>query len=591
MGLNRFSNKSIELTSGENKVLEILKKLYSNVEHDVYIYSQQVISTRRPDFVIIDPKRGISILEVKDWSKGYIKSVNKRKVELVDKTCDNPNIQVSGYKSIISGSLFNKGCESITEEEISPVIIFTSLSNKSQEYQELSMLFTSNIRYIFKEDLNKLSIDDLFHKNQFLNAQNELNLIRLALFPELEIVNVKDNEVENTEVKVLDFNQEEFAKRIPYGHYMLTGVPGSGKTAVLLARAIYLVKENPNWKILILTYNKSLSNKLNAQLNKIAEQFKNDLFHQDINLDHIEIIHFHALTSRLTPGSYKPSYMTNDEWFDEEVVQLALNNAYESYDAILIDEYQDFRMSWIELCISLCKSYRLADDNKKIKNIFLAGDRLQSIYNPKDVIWQSIGLNIRGGGRSKFLKTSYRSAKEHMNLALKFLKEDKKLKAEVEKFYTDDSDNEELKSVHSGNLSFISGNYQIIGDEIERLKQLGYENHDFLILCPTKRICKVVRDKAPQSIKYQMEMVSDLNESDIEDNIIITTYHSSKGLEASVVFMVEVDKVYVGESESEQLKRKLIYVGMTRASERLYIYSKVNDNGKYLTELKSLSNR
>lgn len=591
MGLNRFSNKSIELTSGENKVLEILKKLYSNVEHDVYIYSQQVISTRRPDFVIIDPKRGISILEVKDWSKGYIKSVNKRKVELVDKTCDNPNIQVSGYKSIISGSLFNKGCESITEEEISPVIIFTSLSNKSQEYQELSMLFTSNIRYIFKEDLNKLSIDDLFHKNQFLNAQNELNLIRLALFPELEIVNVKDNEVENTEVKVLDFNQEEFAKRIPYGHYMLTGVPGSGKTAVLLARAIYLVKENPNWKILILTYNKSLSSKLNAQLNKIAEQFKNDLFHQDINLDHIEIIHFHALTSRLTPGSYKPSYMTNDEWFDEEVVQLALNNAYESYDAILIDEYQDFRMSWIELCISLCKSYRLADDNKKIKNIFLAGDRLQSIYNPKDVIWQSIGLNIRGGGRSKFLKTSYRSAKEHMNLALKFLKEDKKLKAEVEKFYTDDSDNQELKSVHSGNLSFISGNYQIIGDEIERLKQLGYENHDFLILCPTKRICKVVRDKAPQSIKYQMEMVSDLNESDIEDNIIITTYHSSKGLEASVVFMVEVDKVYVGESESEQLKRKLIYVGMTRASERLYIYSKVNDNGKYLTELKSLSNR
>ena len=591
MGLNRFSNKSIELTSGENKVLEILKKIYSNVEHDVYIYSQQVISTRRPDFVIIDPKRGISILEVKDWSKGYIKSVNKRKVELVDKICDNPNIQVSGYKSIISGSLFNKGCESITEEEISPVIIFTSLSNKSQEYQELSMLFTSNIRYIFKEDLNKLSIDDLFHKNQFLNAQNELNLIRLALFPELEIVNVKDNEVENTEVKVLDFNQEEFAKRIPYGHYMLTGVPGSGKTAVLLARAIYLVKENPNWKILILTYNKSLSSKLNAQLNKIAEQFKNDLFHQDINLDHIEIIHFHALTSRLTPGSYKPSYMTNDEWFDEEVVQLALNNAYESYDAILIDEYQDFRMSWIELCISLCKSYRLADDNKKIKNIFLAGDRLQSIYNPKDVIWQSIGLNIRGGGRSKFLKTSYRSAKEHMNLALKFLKEDKKLKAEVEKFYTDDSDNEELKSVHSGNLSFISGNYQIIGDEIERLKQLGYENHDFLILCPTKRICKVVRDKAPQSIKYQMEMVSDLNENDIEDNIIITTYHSSKGLEASVVFMVEVDKVYVGESESEQLKRKLIYVGMTRASERLYIYSKVNDNGKYLTELKSLSNR
>ena len=43
-------------------------------------------------------------------------------------------------------------------------------------------------------------------------------------------------------------------------------------------------------------------------------------------------------------------------------------------------------------------------------------------------------------------------------------------------------------------------------------------------------------------------MVNNLNENDIEDNIIITTYHSSKGLEAPVVFMVDVDKVYVGES-------------------------------------------
>ncbi|MBQ8993184.1 MAG: ATP-binding domain-containing protein, partial [Turicibacter sp.] len=78
---------------------------------------------------------------------------------------------------------------------------------------------------------------------------------------------------------------------------------------------------------------------------------------------------------------------------------------------------------------------------------------------------------------------------------------------------------------------------------------------------------------------------------DIEDNIIITTYHSSKGLEAPVVFMVEVDKVYVGELDSEQLKRKLIYVAMTRASEKLYISSKVNNDGKYISELKRLANQ
>lgn len=55
-----------------------------------YIYSQSVISGKRPDFIIIDSKRGISILEVKDWTEDYIKDVNKRKVKLLDMECDNP---------------------------------------------------------------------------------------------------------------------------------------------------------------------------------------------------------------------------------------------------------------------------------------------------------------------------------------------------------------------------------------------------------------------------------------------------------------------------------------------------------------------
>ena len=65
-------------------------------------------------------------------------------------------------------------------------------------------------------------------------------------------------------------------KEFPLGTYMVTGVPGSGKTVILLSRDIYLVKENPNWRILILTYNKSLSHKLNTQLEIIAQKFKAD---------------------------------------------------------------------------------------------------------------------------------------------------------------------------------------------------------------------------------------------------------------------------------------------------------------------------
>ena len=83
-----------------------------------------------------------------------------------------------------------------------------------------------------------------------------------------------------------------------------------------------------------------------------------------------------------------------------------------------------------------------------------------------------------------------------------------------------------------------------------------------------------------------MDYIKDI-ESD-NQNIILTTYHSSKGLEAKVVFLTGIDKIYVGEDMNDQIKRKLLYVGMTRASEKLYIHSTSSDQGKYLTELKKL---
>ena len=77
----------------------------------------------------------------------------------------------------------------------------------------------------------------------------------------------------------------------------------------------------------------------------------------------------------------------------------------------------------------------------------------------------------------------------------------------------------------------------------------------------------------------------------MKSNIILTTYHSSKGLEAKVVFLVAIDKIFVSDFEAEQLKRKIIYVGMTRASERLYIYNELADYGPYSQELKILYGR
>lgn len=585
MGLFISNNKNVELTNGEEKFLDALKKMYLGTASDVVIYVQSVISTKRPDFIIIDSKNGISILEVKDWSEEYIKEVNKRKVTLLDGECDNPNMQVNGYKNILCSGIFSRNFD-IDSDDISTIVVFTNMLKSIRENDKYRCLFSNSVKYLFKSDLINLDINKIFNNNCGGYSSEDCKKIRVALFPELEIVCVEEDRVNNSDIKVLDYEQEEFAKKIPLGHYMVTGIPGSGKTVILLARAVHLIKENPNWKVLILTYNKSLSYKLKSKLNKMAENFKSDINNRDVNIDNIEVRHFHGQASLLTGGVSRPNNISVDIWFKEKVVEKASVNAKPIYDAILIDEYQDFYLNWIELCLKLCKEYK--DKNgKQIKNIFLAGDRLQSIYNNKDVSWSSIGINMQG--RSKLLKTSYRSAKQHMALALDFLKLDDKLKSEVDKFYKDDSEDNSLNSVNDGSLEFIKGNYNSISDKILELMKQGYNNEDFLILADSEKTCKNIIKSASNQLKYQMAYVKDIDPTDINNNIILTTYHSSKGLEAKIVFLTNMDSIYNGDDIGEQLKRKTVYVGITRASEKLFIHSTVGASKNLVERLKSIA--
>lgn len=583
MGISISVNKSKKLTKGEQKVLDALKNAYAKEKHKIFLYVQPTLSKKRPDFIIIDAKRGILILEVKDWSENYIKEVDKRRVTLLDDECDNPIMQVKGYKNILNSALFNRDFKNIDEDDIHMGIVFTNLNKSEKVNRKLELLFNKYINYTFKEELSNIELDNLFNNNRVDFSGDDLNSIRIALFPEIEIIN--DEEVnKKVDLKALDFEQEKYAKKIPLGNYMVTGIPGSGKTVILLARAIYLIKENPNWRVLILTYNKSLSYKLINRLNRLAKVFKDDVNNKDINIDNIEIRHFHDELKQLIGSLKVPEGINKSDWFNKISIERANEKATQQYDAILIDEYQDFRMNWIELCVKLCKDYYIEND-KVVKNIFLAGDRLQSIYNNKDISWKSIGIDMRG--RSDFLKISYRSAKQHMALALDFLKNDSVLKAEVDKFYKDDSGDKELNALNNGSLEFITADFSEISTKILELKEQGYENKDILILGASERVCKNIKACSSPKIKYEMKFVKDLEPEEIDNNIVLTTYHSSKGLEAKVVMLTTIDKIY--SNENEQLKRKVAYVGITRASEKLFVFSQHEEEGKFLKELKELS--
>jgi superfamily I DNA/RNA helicase len=322
-----------------------------------------------------------------------------------------------------------------------------------------------------------------------------------------------------------------------------------------LARAVYLAKNNPDWKILIVTYNKRLSKNLE---NYIA----------DLNLtnNNIEIKNFHSLAYSFASRNVKNGFKDDNYWATT-LPQSALENALLKkpiYDAILVDEYQDFYDLWLKFLIAILKTHNYK--GREFKNIFLAGDRLQSIYNPKDINWrQSIGLDMRG--RSKLLKKSYRVTKEHINLGLSILKQDKELAKEVEKFYEikDGQENIELVNQKYNSIEYIHKSAFYLPTIIQKLLET-YDESDILVLFPFNKQIQMFAS----TLEDKLGIIPITNNNDYGDSIIFSTYHSSKGIEKKVVILVDADKIGSENSKIEE-PHKLIYVGTTRASEKLIL--------------------
>ena len=220
-------------------------------------------------------------------------------------------------------------------------------------------------------------------------GEDDVRAIRYHLFPEIRISSqVKEEHhyeekvlLSLRELKVMDLYQENLAKTLGDKHRLLRGVAGSGKTLVLACRAKYLSKLHPEWKILVLCYNISLAIFIKQMIDEIELETENN----------VEVYNFHA-------WSYK-NWKLRDEAMVEELIKQIKNGDTVApvYDAILIDEGQDFEPGWLRLVMTTL--------NPETSSFLLVEDRAQKIYHRKHLA-QEIGINFRG--RSRILTINYR---------------------------------------------------------------------------------------------------------------------------------------------------------------------------------------
>lgn len=237
------------------------------------------------------------------------------------------------------------------------------------------------------------------------------------------------------------------------------------------------------------------------------------------------------------------------------------------FNNVIADEVQD--LSNVEL-----RFLRSLVDGKN-NDLFLVGDPYQKIYSRK-INFSSAGIAVRGT-RSKQLRINYRTSEEIKRLAI----------SAIRGLEYDDFDGETEKL--NGYLSLFHGSrptydlFKTKDAEIEKiisfiklLHNEGYEYNDIAIGCRSKESIKEIK-----SILHKLKIPyteTSTNFSDNYEGVVLSTFHSLKGLEFKAVILADVNNrtapLYIkkieelnafDKEEYLQSERSLLYVAMTRA--------------------------
>ena len=390
----------------------------------------------------------------------------------------------------------------------------------------------------------------------------------------------------------LDRIQKELAK-YPNVTKQINGVAGSGKTQVLVQRAVNTHLATGK-SILILSYNIALANYLRYRLNQVKADFGRGEF---------EITSYHrffkknALSLHLTPkrSLAEPSQdnadLIKDEYeYSYDDISFFKGKEFETkrFCHIFIDEIQDFKSEWVQII----KEYFLEKDGE----IVVFGDASQNIYNrPLDNKGQ-IKVEVARNGWNNSLTKSHRFMNETLsNFIMRFHAEF--IKNTVSQFSTNirtidfqefrclfyynvetDKESTDIASlcneiIINNDLPF--GEVAIVSNYTQILRELDYNLRHFhsqsiKSTFATKDEIELIRKTNPC---YSESDIRNIDRSKkihftMENQCIkISTIHSFKGWESPNVILI---------IEQQETNSELIYTALTRARERLFIINMGN---------------
>lgn len=563
-------------TPGERKVFSALSHGLSD---GFVVYSELPVSRRYADFVVIGRDLGVVVLEVKDWTLQTIKAASPHRFTLTIGEVENPLSQARGYALRISDLLRSRPAlihhsgpyRGHLSLPYGYGVVFPNMTRGELEQSSLSGPSLSQIlgeeSVLTREDLDPATLrkrlSDLcpvsFPREPL--DDDQLAEIRGALYPEIVIGwGVPSGEI----LTVMELEQEQIAKGIGEGHRVIRGVVGSGKTALLIGRARYLRQLHPEWRILVLCYNRVLADCLGEALGPNGGK------------ERTEVANFHRWCLRLLGGAGLRHNVgaveeAGDQFWEEEIPRQLLGAIEEgkiqpgAYEAILVDEAQDFAGLWFTAILKML--------NPETRSLFIVADNAQKIYRiyRRRFSWREVG--IQAVGRARILRVNYRNTREILDLAYGLVKEaHDAYKGEDEETVSPE------RCLRQGPRPVVRGfgsgedDLRFLAGEVRRLlDSRAYPPEEMLVLAPTKEGVK----QAQAGLTAAQIPNHHLLERRVgeQGGVKVSTIHSAKGLEADCVFLCQGNLVehFRSEPEGGMKARNLLYIGMTRARRQLYV--------------------
>lgn len=590
------------MTNGEKRFSE---RLEQKLEDDYLCWFDVPVGPKQlqPDFVIVHPQRGFLVLEVKDWKLETIVQgqVDRHSFQLyTDRgitTEKNPISQARVYALEVAvalerdPALRNPPQHRYGGKLVMPYgwgTVLTNITRAQLEASGLDQVLEPRLVICKDEMLEgadpgqfQQRLWDMFtHVFPCKLTLPQLDRVRWHLFPEIRVntganqFGLFDTPEEKAQkqvmipdlIKVMDLNQELLARSMGDGHRVIHGVAGSGKTMILGYRCLHLAKALSK-PILVLCFNVALAARLRQMMEShgVTEQ--------------VVVRHFHDWCKEMLTAFNvdKPQWTGNVDSYSTQLVENTIAGVDKGqipraqYGAVMIDEGHDFQPEWFKLIVQMVDPVS--------NSMLVLYDDAQAIYAKRErrkFSFASVG--IKAQGRTTILKLNYRNTLEVLSVACAFANE------LLNERSADEDDVPIVAPESAGRRGampvLIKADSQkaeanLIAEQIVDARNQGHSLSDIAIIYRREhQIVQIQEQLTRRGIGFRT--ANDQNgkrELFTGDPAVkLVSMHSSKGLEFHTVFIPNLGAM-PAKKEPEEAEARLLYVAMTRATDRLVMTS------------------